>query len=264
MSGIIGLQSEIDRFRAAYVRRRTLDLASWLVLVGRKESEEEAVAFVNGAKPDEVKRLEKEMSEFQDKRRIYNEAQLEAATRKQDYERFRDSIPLRYRAASLSDFDKTLFSSQIPGMLDGASAIILGTNGIGKTRFAWALASHWASKDERCIVMKAQELLSQVKGWQSQGSDTYASIRSVYGQSLPHLIIDEIDKIYGTQADFLLLSFLVDIRYEDCLQTIILGNKPERKDVADLLGSSTFSRLSGDGASAQYIVSSDRRKEEKR
>ena len=86
-------------------------------------------------------------------------------------------------------------------------------------------------------------------------------IRTAYGRELSLLIIDEIDKIYGSQADFLLLTYLIDIRYEDCLQTIVLGNKSKDTTVDSLIGSSSFSRLSGDGARARYLVGPDKRKE---
>lgn len=183
--------------------------------------------------------------------------------RKERYREFvENTVPRRYQDAEVEDFaESSPFYGEIEAILDGEPRLILGTNGIGKTRLAWALAKRWCREGRTVAVYKAQELLSKIKSWQKPDTDAYGMIRTVYGRELSLLIIDEIDKIYGSQADFLLLTYLIDIRYEDCLQTIVLGNKSKDTTVDSLIGSSSFSRLSGDGSKARYLVGADRRKE---
>ena len=264
-----GIRNRIAEAKAAFQERRLLDIAGWLVEIDRAENERSALAYLAGLDGQQITALENEMQAD----KALRDAEIEkgnrdryAAWEKAEKEReealFLDSIPVRYRMADISDFDATPFEAEIPALVSGASRLLLGTVGIGKTRLAWALAREWHKTGERTEVVKAQEILSRIKSWQvSGGEDVFAKIRDMYGNKLPHLVIDEIDKIYGSQADFLFLSFLVDIRYEECLQTVVMGNKPASKDVIDLLGSSSFSRLSGDGAVARYVVGKDRRKE---
>lgn len=171
--------------------------------------------------------------------------------------------PTRYLGASLDDFGiRSPLSAEKGSLMAGESKLLIGTAGIGKTRLAWALMRYWTEAGETCRAVKAQELLSEMKALQAKGIDTYGEIRSRYGRDLQHLVIDEIDKIYGTQADYMLLSFLIDIRYEEMIQTVVMGNRPKDRSVEDLLGSASFSRLSGDGAEARYVVGKDLRRDQ--
>lgn len=201
--------------------------------------------------------------EAKDAEAAEKERRAEEEAREARYREFvENTVPRRYQDAEVKDFaESSPFYGEIGAMLEGESRLILGTNGIGKTRLAWALAKRWQREGRTVAVYKAQELLSKLKSWQKPDTDAYGMIRTVYGRELSLLIIDEIDKIYGSQADFLLLTYLIDIRYEDCLQTIVLGNKSKDTTVDSLIGSSSFSRLSGDGSKARYLVGADRRKE---
>ena len=167
---------------------------------------------------------------------------------------FMQSVPERYRAAEL---EKDFSAPFISRLRDGQSGVVVGGNGIGKTRLAWALAIFWKQQDPSCTVqiVKGAELLSEVKATEG---DWYRYIREGYGQSA-HLFIDEIDKIKGSEADWMLLTYLIDYRYEWMRQTVVLGNCG-KDEAMRLLGQSSYSRLSGDGAEAYHLVGTDKRK----
>lgn len=168
-------------------------------------------------------------------------------------ESFLRTVPARYRDADLSkDFHATF----IEDLRKGQSAIVVGGNGIGKTRLAWALAQAWKREVPRCTVriVKGAALLSEVK---SIEGDWYRYIETEYGRC-DHLFIDEIDKIKGSEADWMLLTYLIDYRYEWMRQTVVMGNC-SKEETLSLIGQSSYSRLSGDGARAYSLSGTDKR-----
>jgi len=165
------------------------------------------------------------------------------------------TTPLRFRDADISKVGK---SRQMTAILDGASALILGSNGAGKTYTAYALARAWSEMAHDAIVIKATEILGAIKS----SIDPFKAIRDRYGKSVRHLIIDEIDKIFESKADFVYLNYLIDFRYEWMLQTVVLGNGT-KEDFIGNLGQSIYSRLTGDGGIGISLNHTDRRKEQK-
>ena len=170
---------------------------------------------------------------------------------------FESSVPTRYRNA---DIQRDFHAPFVELLKNGQSGVVVGGNGIGKTRLAWALARYWKHENPNATVqiVKGAELLSEVKAVEG---DWYRYLREEYGKS-EHLFIDEIDKIKGSEADWMLLTYLIDYRYEWCWQTVVLGNCG-KDEALRLLGQSSYSRLSGDGAEAYHLVGTDRRKEVK-
>ena len=167
---------------------------------------------------------------------------------------FIESIPIRYRDSDLGrDFPADFLSC----LRNGHSGLILGGNGIGKTRMAWALAIYWKRENPEITiqVVKGAELLSEVK---AADGDWYQYIRHHFGNS-KHLIIDEVDKIRGSETDWMLLTYLIDHRYEWKRQTIVIGTC-HKDEAIRLIGQSSYSRLSEDGGMAYWLQGENRRK----
>lgn len=154
-------------------------------------------------------------------------------------ENFQYKVPPRFRNADISLLN---MGKQAQAIVDGASGLILGSNGPGKTFFVWAVAKEWVKKDERYEITKAQKLLSDIK----LQKNPYDHIDSTFGKHLEHLVIDEIDKIFESKADYVYLNYLIDMRYEWMLQTVVVGNG-DKESFISALGQSIFSRLVGDG-----------------
>ena len=163
------------------------------------------------------------------------------------------AIPTIYRDAELSDFDGSV-KARLDGLLKGRSALVLGGNGVGKTRLGWALCKALWREGRTADLMKAQVLLSRVKGT----DDPYGYIEGKYGKQRC-LVIDEMDKIFESRADFVYMNYLVDFRYEWGRQTVVLGNGDARSFV-EALGQSIYSRLTGDGGMGFTLSGTDRRK----
>ena len=197
---------------------------------------------------EEKEREEREAKEAEE--RDLNSGHL---TAKQLADKWRAKTPLRFRDA---DIAKVGSGRQMTAILDGASALILGANGAGKTYSAYALARAWSEMAHDAIVIKATEILGNIKS----SADPFKAIRDKYGKSVRHLVIDEIDKIFESKADFVYLNYLIDFRYEWMLQTVVLGNGT-KEDFIGNLGQSVYSRLTGDGGIGILLNRTDRRKE---
>ena len=190
--------------------------------------------------------------------RIAEEVSEEETRRQALLQSFEKTVPARYRGADLYQDFTISPGGFIEAFMNGQSGVLAGGNGIGKTRLAWALARYWKQKDPMCSVeiVKGAALLSEIKATEG---DWYRYIRDEYGKA-DHLFIDEIDKIKGSEADWMLLTYLIDFRYEWCRQTIVIGNCT-RENAIQLIGQSSYSRLAGDGAEAYHLTGKDRRKE---
>lgn len=190
--------------------------------------------------------------------RTAEEASEEETRRQALLQAFEKTVPARYRGADLYRDFTMVPGGFIEAFMNGQSGMLAGSNGLGKTHLAWALARHWKREDPSCSVeiVKGAALLSEIKATEG---DWYRYIREGYGK-VDHLFIDEIDKIKGSEADWMLLTYLIDFRYEWCRQTIIIGNCT-RENAIQLIGQSSYSRLAGDGAEAYHLTGKDRRKE---
>ena len=201
------------------------------------------------------------MEKYQEEQKARNEKEkleeAEEKARQKAYELkariedFNRQIPTRYKTADIGEFNMGVKSRAI---LNGASALMLGNNGPGKTHFKWAVAREWVYAGDTVVLVKAQELLYDIK----RRDDPYRYIRDNYGKSVKHLVIDETDKIFESKADFVYLNYLIDFRYEWMLQTFMIGNGDKDSFLA-ALGQSVFSRLTGDGGVYIKFEGKDRR-----
>lgn len=184
------------------------------------------------------------------------EEERAAEEREARLDAFERTVPLRYRGARLSDFPPAPFVARLAEGEDGG--LILGPNGIGKTRLAWALARHWMEAEWPCTVevRSAADILSEVK---STAGDWRETVRERYG-SCRHLVLDEIDKVRGSESDQELLFALIDERYQWMRQTVAMGNARSAEEMIGLIGNSIYSRLTGDGGALYKLTGDDKRR----
>lgn len=236
-------------FLSVYLERQEKDFEKWcsekkFAYITDANSEERRTRFAEWK--DELKKLEAErLSQAAEAERL--EKAFELSVMVKDFERI---TPKRYRAAGLNNIGK---SDDIRRLAEGASGVLLGSNGTGKTWLAWAMGHSWVQKGESVKIVKAQEMLHAIKC----NEKPYDFIRKTY-DGTRHLIIDEIDKIFESKADFVYLNYLIDRRYEWMRQTVVIGNGNVQAFIA-ALGQSIFSRLCGEGGVSLEVESADRR-----
>ena len=225
---------------------------------GRREMEESIAEYrTQEWKDREEKNAERERLRLEEQAREEEERSLNSdhMTARELLKKWEKATPFRFRDADIANVANAKLTGAI---LDGASALVLGSNGAGKTYMAYALAKAWAAKAHDVVVIKATELLGILKS----SIDPFKTARDKFGRNVRHLVIDEADKIFESKADFVYLNYLIDYRYEWMLQTVVLGNG-SKEDFIGNLGQSIYSRLTGDGGLGIYLNRPDRRKAEK-
>lgn len=144
-------------------------------------------------------------------------------------------------------------------ILQGKSGILRGAQGTGKTTLAWACAVSWweANPDESVAVVNLANVLSAVRAVRD---DWVNGIISMYGWQ-SHLFIDEVGKNRMGDNDFELMFALVNHRYENRRQTILMGNLKDVNEAIYAVGESVFSRLTADGFCGSLSGRDKRRKQ---
>ena len=248
--------SEYKSFKDIMALRREERKAEWCKENGIPMDTAEDIEKAESLFAEHEKRLAEENRKRQDEERIQRAKEMADELERKDKERWNllmDKIPPIYRNASIEDFGKGI-QPKIEQMLNGSSALILGENGLGKTHLAWALMKELTKRRKKVKYVKAQLLLYEIKKHQD---DIYEFIEGRYG-SVDCLVIDEIDKIFESKADFIYLNYLIDIRYEWMRQTIVLGNG-DKDRLIESLGQSIYSRLRGNNGMDIALSGTDRR-----
>lgn len=158
-----------------------------------------------------------------------------------------DSVPLRYRESTLDSYqNEALKGSESWSMLlKGSSGIIYGDFGCGKTHLGWGLCKlRWGRGIDASLV-SASQIFKEIKAQFGNGGDSDKVIAKY--QALPYLVIDEADKSYGTQLEYVNLFDIINARYNECLPTVILINAESAADIPGLIGGANFDRIGNGG-----------------
>ena len=155
-------------------------------------------------------------------------------------------IPPRFKDATFDSFvcktDK--HRSAVEFLKKGQSIALYGKNGTGKTHLAFATLRHLVEKGYKVKYILAFELFDLVKNSFSDSS-YLKEIEKL--EKIPYLIIDEVDKKFGTQTEFLALYKLINYRYNFNLKTMLISNA-EKEDLLEVIGLASFDRIIQDGS----------------
>ena len=156
-----------------------------------------------------------------------------------EYERWLKSIPPRFRNTSILDFGASTEKTQAH-IMQGGSLLMIGPTGTKKSSFLWAMAKEITKNlgSGNVTVMNLRSMFSEAR---SYGEDWVGILIQLYG-SVPWLFIDEVDKVEGSNNDFVMVSALIDHRYQYGLSTVCAGNGTI-ESLIKKLGDATVSRL---------------------
>jgi DNA replication protein DnaC len=154
-----------------------------------------------------------------------------------------ERIPKRYAEATFESFQvsNSIQAEVIKFLKTGRSCIIFGPNGTGKTHLAFSAIKYQIYQDR--------------DAWYTLAADYFDLIRKSFSQPEPelknyescdYLVIDEVDKAYGSQTEFIALYRLINHRYNDMKPTVLITNS-NQGELVDVIGSSTFDRIREDG-----------------
>jgi len=156
------------------------------------------------------------------------------------------SIPPRFMAKGFDNYRATsqIQRDAVAHLKTGRSAIIYGGNGLGKTHLAFASIRYQVEHGVSSRYALAFDFFSEIK--RSFRDDSTGAVMRRYAQT-GYLVIDEVDKAFGSQTEFVYLYALVNERYNMMLPTVLITNANE-EDLVSVIGTSTLSRVAGDGA----------------
>jgi len=188
---------------------------------------------------------DEERSDIDRKRVEEFEASRERNRIELNYSRFSHSVPARFRESRFSNF--TCFNEKQKSIVEflkqGTSAVIYGSNGVGKTHLAFASCFHQIEQGKTAGYILAFDFFNDIR--KSFGNYTTNSVINEY-EGYDYLVIDEIDKTQGTPMEFTYLYSLINKRYNEMKSTVLITNaKPA--DFATIVGQSALDRVASEG-----------------
>lgn len=142
----------------------------------------------------------------------------------------------------------------------GASLVLCGKPGTGKTHLACAIGNHVIDAlAQPVIYTSVTKLARSVKATYSRDSEATEeqAIQSFVDPQL--LIVDEVGAQRGTETELLLAQEIIDERYQQMKPTIIISNLTE-SELSGFIGERALDRMyEGGGAVLAFDWSSYRR-----
>lgn len=155
-------------------------------------------------------------------------------------------FPRRYVDKTFSNFTVSTKAQRdiVEHLKAGRSAVIYGGNGTGKTHLAFAAVRNQIETGKNAKYIIAFDFFNAIKN--SFSNNKTDDVMERY-ECFDYLVIDEVDKSFGTATEFIYLYTLVNRRYNKLLPTVLITNASE-KDLVSVIGCSSLSRVAGDGA----------------
>lgn len=217
---------------------------------GRILTDEERLANLEKLKEAEIEEESRKAREAEERER--------KAILKSRYEQ----VPARYRTSTLDTYRNDAFKASVEyrQLISGASAIVYGGYGCAKTHIAWSLCKLRWDRGEDALYTTAQSIYTDIKR-QFGGGDPEQVIQRY--QTAPYLVIDEIDKSYGSQLEYVTLFEIVNYRYNWLLPTVIFLNAEKKEEIPSLIGGACYDRLGVAGLLIHLTQGSQRSQEKK-
>ena len=141
----------------------------------------------------------------------------------------------------------------------GANMLFYGTSGTGKTHLAVGIAQALIEHGGSALYTRASRIAQRIK--ETYGRQSDRTEREVYESfATPDLlIIDEVGRQFGTDAEKLMLFEVINSRYEALKATIVISNL-SGEALIDYLGEAAMDRLREGGRSVLFDWTSYRRR----
>lgn len=128
-----------------------------------------------------------------------------------------------------------------------ASCLIMcGKVGTGKTHLAAAMVNRLVERRIKCRIVKLADLVRDIKSTWAKGSENSEGEVIAFYSALPVLFIDEVGVQFGSDTEKMLISEIIDNRYQELRPTVLISNL-DAQGVKQCIGDRSFDRLREDG-----------------
>ena len=147
------------------------------------------------------------------------------------------------------------------GLTDGASLVLAGKPGTGKTHIACGIAHALIEQGRSALFMTVLQALRHVKD--TYRRDTERSETDAIGDLLKPdlLILDEVGAQLGSEHEKMLMFEVINERYQQCRSTILISNL-NAEELTEFLGDRVMDRFRESGAVVAFDWQSHRGKRE--
>lgn len=128
----------------------------------------------------------------------------------------------------------------------GGNLVLAGRVGTGKTHLAAAIVSALVEQNRTAALIKMPELIREIKHSWSRDSDTSESALIDHFSTIGLLVIDEVGVQFGSDTEKLLVSEIIDNRYQELLPTVLISNL-DIEGIRKCIGERCYDRLKEDG-----------------
>jgi len=137
---------------------------------------------------------------------------------------------------------KTQWDKLSANIGSGSIAVILGNRGAGKTQMAACAIRQSCKNGKRALYCKAMDFFLDVRAaYRKEAIESEKKVINQYREPFL-LVIDAIENRGETDFENRLLDILIDKRYDDCTDTILISNQDE-KGFAASMGPSIIDRI---------------------
>ncbi|NCC61607.1 MAG: hypothetical protein EOM12_11840 [Verrucomicrobiae bacterium] len=155
------------------------------------------------------------------------------------------AIPKRFRDESFDTYvcDTDKQRAMITTIKKGKSVALYGSNGTGKTHLAFAMVKYLLDLD----IFAEYRLAGQVFNLARKSYEDPKVVRDIEKlKCSQYLIVDEVDKKFGTISEFLTLYEIINYRYNELLPTMLITNA-EKDELIEVIGLASFDRIVHEG-----------------
>lgn len=146
---------------------------------------------------------------------------------------------------------------------DTGGMIMVGDVGTGKTHLAVAMCKAVCDQGNTAHLTTVPKIIRDVRSsWgankKTEPTESESQIIRRYATNYVFLVIDEIGSQYGSDSEKIIISEIINDRYNNNLPTVIIGNV-SIKEAEDYLGVRVIDRLKENGTVVNFDWESHRR-----
>jgi len=129
----------------------------------------------------------------------------------------------------------------------GVCMVLRGNVGTGKNHLACAIARQVSEKGgHSSLLLTVSEIIQRIRAtWNRQSAETETEIIERFA-GVGLLILDEVGRQYGSEAEEITLFQVIDARYRAMRPTMVISNLLPR-EIGEYLGDAAYDRLRENG-----------------